>query len=189
MKNLYRSIAVVGICLVSLFLARPVLAFPPLPSSFYGTVKINQANVPDGTLVKALINGQVFAQTKTLTYQGDSVYSLDVMGDDSDTALVDGGVDGDTIVFIIGEEVADQTGTWKSGTNVNLNITASTQAPTLVPTTTQIPAVPGEPIPVTSGGATASPGFNQKFILAGAVLVVLILAAVLWFILKRKQKA
>jgi hypothetical protein len=186
MRNKIRRFAILGICLISLFMARPALAVPPLPSSFYGTVKIDHANVPDGTLVKALINGQVYAQIKTLTYQGDSVYSLDVLGDDTDTTVVDGGVDGDTIVFMIGEEVADQTGIWKSGTNVNLDLTASTQAPTVAPIPTQVSAVPGNSVPPTMGGGSASAGINQRFILAGAVLVVLILALVLWFILKRR---
>ncbi len=186
MRNRIGRFAVyLGICLISLFMARPALAVPPLPSSFYGTVKIDHANVPDGTLVKALINGQVYAQTKTLTYQGDSVYSLDVLGDDTDTTVVDGGVDGDTIVFMIGEEVADQTGIWKSGTNVNLDLTASIQAPTVAPIPTRIPAVPGNSVPTTTGGGSSA-GINQRFILAGAVLVVLILALVLWFILRRR---
>ena len=104
------------------FSFQPVLAFPSLPSSFYSNVKVDAANVPDGTLVKASINGQVYAEAKTLTYQGDSVYSLDVLGDDSSTTTVEGGHDGDTIVFTIGGKTASQNGTWKGGTITNLNL-------------------------------------------------------------------
>ncbi len=125
MKRLTRIIALLGISLLSLFITRPVLAFPPMPSSFYGTVKVNDADVPDGTIVKALINGKVFAQGKTQTYQGSSVYSLDVPGDDPDTAAIEGGIDDDKVSFTVGGTIVNQTGTWKGGTNVNINLSAS----------------------------------------------------------------
>ena len=50
------------VCLISLFMTVPALAIPALPSSFYGIVKVNGKSVPDGTLVQALINGQVLSQ-------------------------------------------------------------------------------------------------------------------------------
>jgi len=113
-------------CLISLPVAAPVLAFPPLPSSFYGTVKVNGGNVPDGTLVRALIGGQAYAQARTQTYQGDSVFNLDVPGDDSSsTGAIEGGREGDTIGFEVGGVIAGQTGIWHSGTNVRLNLTVS----------------------------------------------------------------
>jgi hypothetical protein len=132
MRLLTRIISLLGICLVSLLAVQPVLAFPPLPSSFYGTVKVNAANVPDGTPVTASINDKVFASGQTLTYQANSVYTLDIPGDDSTTTAVEGGREGDTIVFTIGGTQADQTGIWKSGTNINLDLTTTTTA-TLVP--------------------------------------------------------
>ncbi|RPI91399.1 MAG: VCBS repeat-containing protein [Chloroflexi bacterium] len=97
---------------------------PPLPSSFYGTVKVDGANVPDGTIVQALIDGQVFGQKATTTWGGNSVYALKVVGDDPDTPAKDGGLDGDTIQFKIGELIATQTGMWHSGPNVELNLAA-----------------------------------------------------------------
>jgi hypothetical protein len=138
-------------CLVGLLAAIPVWAVPPLPSSFYGTVKVNGDNVPDGTLVRTLIDGQVYAQGHTQTYQGDSVYSLDVPGDDTGTAARDGGYEGETIEFEIGGVLADQTGTWHSGTNVELNLTASAAGPlnavqaTPSPVPTQTPILPAQP--------------------------------------------
>jgi hypothetical protein len=95
-----------------------VNAQPPLPSSFYGTVKLGGANVPDGTVVTAWMNGVQYASTLTLTFGSDSVYSIDVRGDDP------GGNQGTTVVFHIGAQVADQTGLWASGTNVSLNLSA-----------------------------------------------------------------
>lgn len=101
-----------------------VIAMPPMPSSFYGTVKLNGANVADGTNLSAWINGVKYAETTVILYDGDSVYSLNVPGDDSDTPEIDGGVSGDTVSFHIGDLAAEQTGTWQSGTNVEFDITA-----------------------------------------------------------------
>jgi hypothetical protein len=151
MQRLLRiSILIMVMCLILLTAPVGVRAIPPLPSSFYGTVKLNNANVPDGTQVEALIKDKVFAYSQTLTYQGDSVYALDIPGDDASTTEVEGGREGDTIFFKIGGILADQTGVWHSATNVNLNLTVtSTNTPlppqatsTPLPTQTSIPVVP-----------------------------------------------
>ncbi len=112
-----------GLLLVNV---QSVGAFPPLPSSFSGTVKIDGANVPNGTAVTARINGVTYATSNYLLYNGDTVYSLDVPGEDSEVAGTQGGVDGDTIVFFIGSIQATQTGTWHSASNVTLNLTGFT---------------------------------------------------------------
>jgi hypothetical protein len=114
---------------VVLLYFQPVLAFPPLPSSFYGAVKINGANVTAGTVISAKINGVQYASTIVQTYQGDTVYSLDVPGEDPDIAGIQGGVEGDIVVFFIGTIQAIQTGTWHQGTNTHLNLTGFTVEP------------------------------------------------------------
>ena len=170
MRHLTRIIILLGIVLSSLLVTRPALAFPPLPSSFYGTVKVNGANIPDGTIIKALINGQVYAQTQSLTYQGDSFYSLDVQGDDLTTTIIEGGKEGDTVNFVIGEDdSAGQTGIWKSGTIVKLNLSATSNAtvaapqetPTSTPTqATKVIALQDTPVPSETQEATNNE--NQK---------------------------
>ena len=151
-------------CCVSLLAVAPALAFPPLPSSFYGTVKAKGANVPDGTLVRALVNGQAFAQARTQTYQGDSVYSLDVMGDDSSTTALEGGREGNKIQYEVGGAMAEQTGLWHSGTNVQLNLTVSAlpasagKAPTPAQTSAKsAPICPGLGMVVAMAVATGIP--------------------------------
>lgn len=143
-KKIFFSFAVV--CLAVLALPADVQAIPPsLPSSFYGTVKINGANTPDGTMVEALINSQVVAQGSSQTYQGDSVYSLDVPGDDSSTTSLEGGREGDAIVFRIGGIMSNEQGAWHSAANVALNLTVdsettlNTPMPTRTPLPTQTP--------------------------------------------------
>ena len=124
-------ILIIGALLVNV---STVSAVPPLPSSFYGTVKVNGANVPDGTLIKASINGQVYSDGQTQTYQGDSVYALDVPGDDSSTTAIEGGNNGDTILFTIGGHIASQTGTWTGASNINLNLSITIPVSTVTPT-------------------------------------------------------
>ena len=158
MKRLTRMISmIVTVSLVNLFIVMPVLALPPIPSSFYGTVKVNGVNVANGTPVQALINGQVFAQSVTQTFQGNSVYSLDILGDDTDTVSIDGGRDGDTVQFKVGGTVVSQTGIWRSGTNVSLDL-SRTNAPMVTPT----PVTP-RPHPVMRSQALTPSSLTTQF--------------------------
>jgi PKD repeat protein len=100
-----------------------------MPSSFYGTVNINGSNVPLTTKVSAWINGVKYAEVGTFTFESKSVYTIEVPVDNPDTGEKDGGEEGDTVVYKIGSDTADQTGTWHSGTNVEVNLTASTTTP------------------------------------------------------------
>ncbi len=100
-------------------------AMPPLPSSFYGTVKIEGINVAVGTSVTAWINGIQYAGTTAEAFNSDVIYALDVPGDDTaTTGVIEGGVAGNTVVFHVGGYVATQTGTWSTGTDVQLNLDA-----------------------------------------------------------------
>jgi hypothetical protein len=111
------------ICLLSATITN-VMAMPPLPSSFYGTVKVNGANIAAGSKVSAWINGKKYAETTVQTFGGDTVYSLVVAGDDSGTQdQVEGGVAGDVVVFKVNALTVKQTGTWSSGVDTELNLT------------------------------------------------------------------
>ncbi len=114
--------------ILAFLLALPImgtaLAAPPPPHSSYGTVKVNGTNVTNGTIT-AWINGTQYGTVATQMWNGDSVYSIDVPGDDSDTPdIIEGGVAGDTIIFKIDGQEAEQTATWASGTSSELNLTA-----------------------------------------------------------------
>ena len=100
-----------------------VKAVPPLPSSFYGTVLVNGGNIPEGTIVSAWIDGVQYASMLSEMFEGDSIYYFEVPGDDpTTTEKIEGGVAGDTIVFKVDGVEAPQTGTWASGSNVNLDL-------------------------------------------------------------------
>ena len=121
MSRLYRTgISLMVVCTAIFANHSSTLAIPALPSSFYGTVKLNNANVLDGIVVQAFIGERMIAQGYTQTYQGDSVYSLDLPADNTDTPIIDGGREGDTIAFKVGGIMAHETGTWHSATNEQL---------------------------------------------------------------------
>jgi hypothetical protein len=170
MGYFFRILALLGISLFNLSAARPNLVAPPLPSSFYGTVKVEAANVPEGTLVRALINGKVYAEKATQTVKADSMYLLNVPGDDPGTSEIEGGREGDQVVFKIGEAQADQSGVWESGTIVKVDLSASR---------TKVPVALQKPSTSISGQA------GVRF---GIVLVVSILFIILWLIYKRRLK-
>ncbi len=138
-----------------------VQAAPPIPSSFYGEVKIDGANVPDGTSVRAWINGTPYAQTTTTTSGGASVYVLNVPGDDPDTPnAVEGGASGDTITFTIDEQTATPTATWQSGTNVAHNLSRTSAPPIGIALPTNAAANIGAQVTIPLSVADSLTGLN-----------------------------
>ena len=148
-------------CVVALLAAAPSLADSPRPSSFYGTVKVDGENVPDDILIIALINGDAYTLGYTQTEQGNSVYSLEVPGDDPDTPELEGGREGDPVQFESDGVLSDQTGIWHSGSNVQLNLTLSTShTPTPLsptPTPSPTPTIPPSPTPTKTHTPTNQP--------------------------------
>ena len=144
------SIACLIACMVAWRTAGPALAVSPPPSSFHGIVSVNDQNLPDGIYIIARINGEAYAENYIQTDQGNSVYSLEVPGDDPDTPEREGGREGDTVQFELGAILADQAGIWHSGTSVQLDLTllASGVPPTMMPTISpdQLPTQTREPI-------------------------------------------
>ena len=125
-------ITTVVLMIITLLLANvsPALALPPLPSTFSGTVLVNGVGSPAGTLISAWINGVKYAEVPVTIYLGVTYYGIDVPGDDPATSgTIEGGIEGQTIVFHIGALVAQQTGIFHSGDPQNLNLTA-VSAPT-----------------------------------------------------------
>lgn len=102
-----------------------VLAGPPaIPSSFYGTLSINGKNVDTNEEVSAWIDGVMVIAVPVLLHNETTVYTIDVPGDDPTTPEIEGGVHGDEVIFYIGSQLADQTGTWLSGANQELNLSS-----------------------------------------------------------------
>lgn len=103
------------------------MAVPQLPCSFFGTVKTDGINVPLDTVVSARIKGVPYASKTVLVDHADTVYAFNVPGDDPDTKdAIEGGVLGDTVLFYIGGQKADQSAPWCSGGNNQLNLSTGT---------------------------------------------------------------
>ncbi len=125
MKKLNAALAL-ALILQTLAGALPVQAAeaPPLPSSFYGTVTLDGADVPAGTPVTAWVRGVQVAQAPSRTTDGDSVYVIDVPADDPATPQIEGGREGQAVLFKVDGYAAGQLGTWRSGVVAELNLAA-----------------------------------------------------------------
>lgn len=97
-----------------LLLSVPGAAAGPVPPfSPYGTVKVEAANVPEGTEVSAWCDGVRYRSTQAVLWEGESWYfNLDVPGDDPETLAKDGCYIGETVCFKIGELWANETAAW-----------------------------------------------------------------------------
>jgi hypothetical protein len=76
--------------------------------------------VPDDTVITAVIEGDEY-ETTTPSVYGPSTYAIKIVpAADAPYA------EGTAVTFKIGGNVAGQTGTWSTGGNFELDITAST---------------------------------------------------------------
>lgn len=149
-----------GLALSAFFALRVAVAQPQLPATFYGTASIDGAPVPDGTPVRALIDGKDCtqpgpAQRGTIRDGGVSAYVLTVMHESQEPGC---GREGKTVTFTIGGWPATQVATWRSGAPQRLDLNAGAgQAP---PLPTPTPAPPGSaetPPPATGTTGETTP--------------------------------
>lgn len=127
-----RFFSIVGLIALALLIAfvlsgKAGAAAPPMPPySPYGIVTIDDAPVPDGTLITAYCGGSIYRSTLTTTHDGASWYfNLDVPGDDPETTVKDGCDAGEQVYFYVGGGIADQTATWVSGGSGRLDLSRS----------------------------------------------------------------
>jgi hypothetical protein len=114
---------------------------PPLPFSPYGTVKVNNINVPSWIIISAQCGGETFRQTTTLINSGESWYfNLNIPGDNAETPGVkEGCTANETVTFKIGDLTALQTAPWVPAGTSRINITATGAMPTPSRTPTYLP--------------------------------------------------
>jgi hypothetical protein len=122
------------LALLLLGLTPAVWAIPPQPCTFFGTVSVNGADVPAGSTVTAVVYAadgvtEVTHSTSAIQfYNGHSVYSVTVAGDDDETPLKDGAHDGDIVRFVVRVEGfsvrAEQQGVWQTTGLREVNLTA-----------------------------------------------------------------
>jgi len=117
-------------------------AQPQIPSSFFGSVTIDGKAAPDGTEVRALIDGADCSQSppgeRTAIREGEATaYVIHVVHESQRPGC---GRDGKVITFTIAGRPALQQGTWKPGPQ---QLDLSTGAGEVVPLPTLTPTVPG----------------------------------------------
>ncbi len=111
MKRKIRLVVCGFLALTLLLWATPVLAVPPIPHAFYGTVKINGVSAPAGTVVSAKINGEdAGSYTTTVVGQYGDVTTRDYLAVSCDDAS-----DGDTITFYVKGHSTGQTAAFEVG--------------------------------------------------------------------------
>lgn len=94
---------------------------------FTGTVKVDGANVPDGTVIKAFVGDDVYTTT-TPTGYGPSTYSVEVRPPGGEGYPEKTGVR-----FTIDGCPADQTGSFQDGENIRWDLTAACPPTTPTP--------------------------------------------------------
>jgi len=111
---------------------------------FTGTARLDNAKVPDGTIVAAIVGDKVYA-TVTPTGYGDSTYSIEIQPRDGEHYP-----EGTEVVFQVDGCKADQAGFVKMGENIRLDLTAR------------------------SATTTTSSGSPSAWVIAGLVLACLL---------------
>jgi hypothetical protein len=124
---------IVGICtLIFIILLSIVIAVPPIPTEFYGTVNIyDENNTPyvAGSVISAGV-GNVTCGSFTMIYPG--YYGvLTCLGDDNYTTIDEGNVQGQNVIFTINNLSTTAVGdtVWYQGKYHNVNLTLAPSCP------------------------------------------------------------
>jgi hypothetical protein len=98
---------------------------PKFPSSYYGTSQLGGADVAEETPISAWIDNVRVFRVEAQLWEGDSVATLHVLEDGANANAPGdkGGTEGDTVRYKVGGTWANESGTWNSGTLVNVDLT------------------------------------------------------------------
>jgi hypothetical protein len=110
-----RLLVLLAVVALVLFPAIASAQMPPeMPCGFYGKVQVNGADAPEGTVISALIDGNAVATTTTTA---SSTYSIKISQPQGANYV------GKTVTFMIDTDIADGTGIWEAGGNINVDLT------------------------------------------------------------------
>lgn len=137
---------------------------PARPARFVGSVVINGAPAPAGTVVEARVGSASCGVTTVFSQGAESRYAMDVQALQPSGAL-NCGTDGATVSFVVGGKAAQQTGTWRDYdlNTVNLTVVDPTPTPSATPTGGTATATPRPP---TTGGGLEGAGSSNAWLLA-----------------------
>ena len=204
-----RLLALLAVVALVLF---PAIAFAQgglqPPCAFHGKVQVSGANVADGTIVTATIEGDTYTATTPSAY-GASTYAIPIAQPEGKS------YDGKTVSFKIGNDTAAQTGIWQMGGNTALDL--SKGAPPVTPgpggvlikgvqlgnttgydSTTGIITLKksdlvgpkGDTGAIGPAGATGPAGKDASSVIGIVAIIIAVIAlAVAGMVMMRKQKA
>ncbi len=131
--------ALVGVVVMLILSTSLALAIPQMPHTFHGAVTII-GPAPDGLVICPRINGISYPNA-SVTISGGK-YFLDAPADDPETLeIVEGGVDGDLVEFLISGVLANEKVTFSIRDVTKLDLTVDDT----VPPTVTLPAYAPDP--------------------------------------------
>ncbi|MCP3997130.1 MAG: DUF11 domain-containing protein, partial [bacterium] len=81
--------------------------------------------MPEGTTVTATIGGVELETTRVASSAEGSLFRIDVPGDVPETPVDEGGIEGEAVIFRIGNSAAPEGGVWRFGSHQRLDLTAA----------------------------------------------------------------
>lgn len=118
------------------------MAAPPRPGlcgqvaapTCYGTVR-TLAGAPSapGSVVHGLVNSQTWGTVRTFQFGADTVYVLDVAGDDPNTPKLEGARPGEQVNFRVDGVTVQATAGWQPATVTNVDLLVASVYKTVLP--------------------------------------------------------
>lgn len=138
---------------------------PARPARFVGSVTINGAPAPAGTVIEARIGSASCGVTTVFPQGAEARYAFDVQALQPSGAL-NCGTDGATVTFVVGGQTAQQTGTWRDYDLNTVNLTVVTPTPTPSVSATPTGTATSTPKPPPTGAGLESDGGSSAWMLA-----------------------
>ena len=145
--------------------ATGIQASPPPPCKFRGTVRLNGEFVSDGTKVSFWSDdwGTMWAEVDSFTHEGESVYSIQLGGDDPVTPEKEGPVQDEWVRFKVDGYDTGQRRQWRTAETVVEDLTATGPTPTPSHTPTEGPTATNTATPSITPTATKTPEVTPTF--------------------------
>lgn len=146
---------------------------PSPPSRFVGSVTVNGSPAAAGTTIEARIGSTTCGVATVFMNGAEARYSLDSPAlDPAQNPAC--GVDGSTVQFYVGGQLANETGSWANYRLNTVNLTVAPQAttpPTTPGTTTTPSRTPGAPVAGDSltGSSSSSVPMLEVMLVATAI--------------------
>jgi len=164
---------------------------PTPPCRFYGTVLLDGAPVPEGTLITIIIESDTYTTTTPGLVDGQPVYGNSTYAVTVVPLPGTAYSDGTVVIFSVAGYEAVQLGYWETGGNIKIDLVAWTPPPTPSPSPTPIPTATPTPTPSPSptpmptaaptptpvGPGAGSSNNNTNSLVVALCIAILILCA------------